>query len=604
MIFTSQAPPVDHFPDDLDLYTFMFEYFPSYRFRPQGTGLPLLIDEETGQSWTFEDTKYRIDLLAVGLREKLGIQDGTVVAIFSANCVDYLVAILACHKVGAIVSCANPAFQPSELSYQLEASKATAMFVGEEATDAGLNAARKAGIPTDRVLIMQTPKTCQAQGALRGGPSRIESGAWTLEGLAAEGREQFKLKGPSAFAEGRVLLSPGQSKKKLAFLSFSSGTTGLPKGVMIQHSAPCNNILQQYAFNDITNPAKSDSRFRPGIDRSLGGLPFFHIYGLVVGLLFTFFAGLPNVAIPKFRGIEQMIKTALKYQVSIWWLVPPQVVLLVKDPSVAPYVSQIQKLVRFIMIGAAPLSDDLSTQLERLFPTIGAPQGSGMTELSTVITMHPIGMKPVSGSAGRLFPNVEARVVTPEGKDCGIDESGELWIRGPTNTLGYLNNQKATEEMWVPGGWVRTGDEVKFNKDGDMFIVDRLKELIKVKGFQVAPAELEGWILNHDAVGDVGVIGYPDESAGEIPLAFVSLAEDTKKRLSTLSDTERQKDEENIKASVMKFVADNKVRYKHLGGVVIIEAIPKTASGKILRRTLREMGKKLPPLKKQSQSKL
>lgn len=287
-------------------------------------------------------------------------------------------------------------------------------------------------------------------------------------------------------------LAPGESKKKLAFLSFSSGTTGLPKGVMIQHSAPCNNVLQQFPFNDITIQPKADSRFRPGVDVSLGVLPFFHIYGLVVGLLFTFFAGLTNVAIPRFKGIEAMIKTALKYRITLWWLVPPQVVLLVKDPSVKPYVPELQELVRFLMIGAAPLSDELSTQLQRLFPTIGAPQGAGMTETCTVTTMHPVGMKPLSGSAGRLFSDVEARVVTPEGKDCGIDEAGELWIRGPTNTLGYLNNPKATEEMWVDGGWIRTGDEVKFNRDGDMFIVDRLKELIKVKGFQVAPAELEG----------------------------------------------------------------------------------------------------------------
>lgn len=176
----------------------------------------------------------------------------------------------------------------------------------------------------------------------------------------------------------------------------------------------------------------------------------------------------------------------------------------------------------------------------------------------------------VLGSAGRLVSDTEARIVTPEGKDCGLEEPGELWIRGRQNTLGYLNNKQATEEMYVSGNWVKTGDEAMVNKDGDFFIVDRLKELIKVKGFQVAPAELEGWLLNHEDVSDSCVIGIADEAAGERPFAFVTLPAQAADRCKG-----NKEEEKKIKESIMKHVSDHKTRYKHLKRVEIIDAIPK-----------------------------
>ena len=199
-----------------------------------------------------------------------------MLAIFSANCVDYLIAILACHKLGAIVSAANPSFQPSELSYQLDASKATAIFVGEEAIQSGSDAAKKAKIPDDKVIIMQTPKTCQEKGALKGGDKQTSNGAWNLEGLVAVGQETVKSKGEKTLEEGRMKLQRGEAHTKLAFLSFSSGTTGLPKGVCIQHYAPISNVLQHAPFNDIKNPSKSDDRLaQGGQHKTFGALPFF-----------------------------------------------------------------------------------------------------------------------------------------------------------------------------------------------------------------------------------------------------------------------------------------------------------------------------------------
>lgn len=282
-------------------------------------------------------------------------------------------------------------------------------------------------------------------------------------------------------------------------------------------------------------------------------------YGLVLGLHGIFYCGLSNVIIPRFRGIVPMIESALKYRISIWFLVPPQVVLFCKTPEARKMHDECRKLVQTVMIGAAPLSDDLSRKFDEALPGVDWGQAYGMTETCTLTLMYPLRLPCVFGSAGRLVSDVEARIVTPEGKECGLDEPGELWIRSPSNALGYSNNEQATREMWVEGGWVRTGDEAKVNKEGDFFIVDRLKELIKVKGFQVAPAELEGWLLNHDDVSDAMVVGIPDDDAGELPLAYVSLSSEAAKRCKG-----NEAEANQVKSSIMKHVSDHKIRYKHL----------------------------------------
>ncbi|KAG8962032.1 hypothetical protein FRC03_004671 [Tulasnella sp. 419] len=191
------------------------------------------------------------------------------------------------------------------------------------------------------------------------------------------------------------------------------------------------------------------------------------------------------------------------------------------------------------------------------------------------------------GSAGQLVSGTEAKVVKPDGTLGGVGEAGELWVRGPQGLYNkYLNNDEANAETFVDG-WVRTGDEVKFEENGDMFIIDRLKELIKCRGFQVAPAELEGHLLDHPDCGDVGVVGIPDDYSGEVPMAFVALSQDALKRLQ-----KDPKEAELIKASIKKHVSDSKIRYKWLdGGVEFIDSIPKNPSGKLLRRFLRDRAK-------------
>lgn len=380
-VYKPLAKSVPHYPEDLDMYSFMFEYFPNYRADIRNKDLALFIDEETGNRYTFNDVKNRVDHLAVGLREKAGVGWDTCVGIFSANCIDYATMIWASHRLGAIVTAANPSFQPSELSYQLESSKATFLFVNQDAKEEGFNAAEKAGIPREKVALCQDPSKIE-KGA-RGNGGKIVGqidGAWTVAGLIEEGKEYLQKHGKEALDRGRRKLKAGEAKSKLAFLSFSSGTTGLPKGVAIQHSSPIANILQFGQFNEISSQLnKKEGRFRPGIDVSLQVLPTFHIYGLVLVNHAMFFYGITSVIVPKFKGIGPMLETCVRYSIGLWWLVPPQVVLYCKSPDAQKYHAECRKFVRFVMIGAAPLSDDLSKLFMDKLPGIDWGQGYGMT---------------------------------------------------------------------------------------------------------------------------------------------------------------------------------------------------------------------------------
>jgi len=213
-------------------------------------------------------------------------------------------------------------------------------------------------------------------------------------------------------------------------------------------------------------------------------------------------------------------------------------------------------------------------------------QGYGMTETSTIVSMGAFGRKQgVLGCAGQLVNNTEARILKGDGKYADYDEIGELHVRGPQMALEYFQNPAATKETF-DDGWVRTGDVVFLKRNGDLFVVDRLKEFMKVRGFQVAPAELEGHLFNHPDVDDVGVVSIEDEFSGELPVAFIVLSETIAKRI------EQDKEEsEKVKASIKKHVQDKKVNYKWLHDVQFISAIPKNPSGKILRRHLREQAR-------------
>ncbi|MBT8198012.1 MAG: AMP-binding protein, partial [Acidimicrobiia bacterium] len=339
-------------------------------------------------------------------------------------------------------------------------------------------------------------------------------------------------------------------------LPYSSGTTGLPKGVMLTHHNLTSNLAQAKHVLDITDD-----------EVIIAVLPFFHIYGMQILMNGVLYNGATAVTMPRF-DLEQFLGLLQEHKVTKAYLVPPIILALAKHPLVDQY--DLSAL-RQIFSGAAPLGADVEAEAGA---RVGAEvvQGYGLTETSPVTHATPPG-KGRSGSIGVTISNTDVRIIDPEtGEDLGVGENGEVLIKGPQVMKGYLNNPDATAECIDDEGWFHTGDVGYVDDDGYFYIVDRIKELIKYKGFQVPPAELEALLLTHAAVADAAVIPVPDLEAGEIPKAFVVLrpgAEATGQQL-------------------MDHVAEHVAHYKQVRRVEFLDEIPKSLSGKILRRVLRD----------------
>ncbi|KAH9081565.1 amp dependent CoA ligase [Lactarius deliciosus] len=569
--FVSPGDPLPYIPDNLTLAQFVLDSTHPYRpLRPQG--VPWLIEDTTGRKIGLEEVRTRVLGLANALSLKWGIREDDVVCIYSPNHVDYPTVMWATHRLGAIVTGANPGYTHEELTHQITTAKASILIAHPDSLKVALLAAQNAGIPPDRVIPLDTIHGPR--------PSTI---APDLHELITYG-----LAHQPYFVERA--LQPGEGRTKIAFLSFSSGTTGKPKAssltfllqaVEIPHYAPIANILQMAAWwrvNDDSIPWE-DRRIRPG-DITMAGMRTFHIYGLVINLHFALFCGSSVVVVPKFEFIAYL-ESIKRHKANHILVVPPMIVLLCKHPATKNYdLSSI----RMLFCGAAPLSAELTDSVVKLLPQAFVGQGYGMTETCTAISMGPLSQKVSTlGSAGQLISGTRVRVVKADGTLAKVGEPGELVVTGPSMALRYLNNGKATAETFVDG-WVRTGDEAIIAENNDIFIVDRLKEILKVRGFQVAPAELEGHLLTHPDVADSCVVGVPDDFSGEVPLAFVVLSVEAAKKASGSKAAAAK-----IKASISKHVADHKVAYKKLaGGVEFIDAIPKNPSGKLLRRVLRD----------------
>jgi len=485
---------------------------------------PALIDGVSGEEWTFSELSDKIHSFAGGLAAK-GFGPGSTLAIMAPNLPWYAVVFHGAATAGGTITTVNPTYTADEVRHQLQDSGATILVVVAAAVEVA--AAAIEGTDVTEVFLIGAPEAA---------PS-IE--APSVETLMGDPISQVAI----------------DNATHTVVLPYSSGTTGLPKGVMLSHT------------NLVANLAQSEHVLIYDDDElALAVLPFFHIYGMQVLMNGLLAEGVGVITLPRFDLVAalELIQTR---KVTRLYAVPPMVLALAKQPVIDSY--DLASL-RSVVSGAAPLGAEVALEAA---DRIGCEvvQAYGMTELSPVShATPPGGFKP--GSSGLTVSNTEVRIVNEEGEDQPLNAEGELWVRGPQVMLGYLNNDEATAATVTEDGWLRTGDVAVLDDDGHMFIVDRLKELIKYKGFQVPPAELEAMLLTHPGIGDCAVIGIPDQEAGELPKAFVVCKPDTE-----VSETD-----------VLEFISGQVASYKQIRIVEFIDEIPKSASGKILRRFLRD----------------
>ena len=515
MIFRSPHPDV--LVPDVPLHRFVLARAPVLGSKPA------LIDGPSGRTLTYAQLAGGVERVAAGLARS-GFKKGDVLGLFAPNCPEFVVAFYGALAAGGVVTTVNSLSTVQDLQFQLANAGARFLVTVAPFLDRAVPAAGLAGI--ERVFVLgdapESPGTTPF-GALLAGTERAPA----------------------------VSFEPATD---LAALPYSSGTTGFPKGVMLTHRNLVANLVQTAVIHGVGEA-----------DRVVAVLPFFHIYGLQVVLNLGLAAGATFVTMPRFE-LEAFLGLLQSHRITRAFVVPPIVLALAKHPVVERYdLSSVTAM----MSGAAPLDAELETACAR---RVGCRvvQGYGLTEASPVTHANPAD-KIRPGTVGQLLPNTECRIVDlVSGKDLGTGEDGELWIRGPQVMRGYLKNAAATAAMLDPDGWLHTGDIGRVDQDGYFTIVDRLKELIKYKGFQVAPAELEAVLCSHPAVADAAVVPMADDECGEVPKAFVVLRG------------------EASPADLMAYVAERVAPYKKIRVVELIDAIPKSPSGKILRRVLRE----------------
>ena len=478
-----------------------------------------MADGITGRTITYGSLLDQIRKTAAGLAAR-GIKKGDVVSIWSPNLPEWPVAFFAVIRLGGIVHTSNPVSTPEELAFQLSDGSVKLLITVNALADKAKAAIAESRRSIELITFDETP------------------GLPTLASIMVD-RE------PPA-----VTIDPAND---IAALPYSSGTTGLPKGVMLVHRSIVAQLHQIDAIESVKMPAL------------LGVLPFFHIYGMVIIMMHGLMRGATIVTMPKFE-FEPFLKVLSTWPITSAHIVPPIVVALGKHPLVDNYKFPHLK---YIFSGAAPLGPELTEAVEKRL-NIKIRQGYGMTEASPA-THYTVAGEERVGTVGKLMPSTEGRMIDPEtGKDVPTGQPGEVWVRGPQVMKGYLNNPDATAKTVDGDGWLHTGDIGVMDDDGYLTVVDRLKELIKVKGFQVAPAELESILLKHPKIADVAVIPVADEDSGEVPKAIVVKRDDLT--------------EDEVKA----FIEPKVAHYKRIRHVAFVDAIPKSPSGKILRRVLVE----------------
>lgn len=490
-----------------------------------------LIDPATGAETSYGALKAQVDAFAGALAAR-GVGTDTVLGLLCPNVPAFATVFHGILRAGATVTTINSLYTAGEIEKQLRDAGASWLITVSPLLGAAQQAAEAVGIPTERLVVLD--------GA---------DGHPDLRSLLGEGR-----------AAPEVSFEPATH---VAVLPYSSGTTGIPKGVMLSHRNLVANVAQCRINIDLKNT-----------DRVLAVLPFFHIYGMTVLLNLALKQRASLVTMPKF-DLVQFLTNIQTYGCTYLYIAPPIAVALAKHPIVDQFDIS---TVHTVFSGAAPLDGETAEIAARRI-NARMMQGYGMSELSPVSHAMPYTRDdiPVS-SVGTILPNIVCKLVDTETgeeiteiEDDGRTRPGELWVQGPNVMLGYLNKPEATAETLDADGFLHTGDIAVYHDGGYFSIVDRVKELIKYKGYQIAPAELEALLLGHPKVMDAAVIGVLDDDKQEIPKAFIVPAPG-----SGLTAEE-----------VMGFVADNVAPHKKIRRVEFIESIPKSTSGKILRKDLR-----------------
>ena len=523
-MFTS--PEADIEIPELDVYDYLFA-----SLSDEDLGRVALIDPATGAETTYGVLRAQIDLFAGALAAR-GVGVGTVLGLLCPNVPAFATVFHGILRAGATVTTVNSLYTPGEIEKQLRDAGATWLITVSPLLPQAQAAAEAVGIPHERVIVLD--------GA---------SGHPNLRELLTEGAPA-----PD------VSFDPATH---IAVLPYSSGTTGIPKGVMLTHRNLVANVAQCRVALDLAET-----------DRVLAVLPFFHIYGMTVLLNLALRQRASLVTMPKFDLVE-FLTNIQRFQCTYLYIAPPIAVALAKHPIVDQFdISS----VRTVFSGAAPLDGETAETAGRRI-NARMMQGYGMSELSPVSHAMPVDRHdiPVS-SVGVMLPNTLNKLIDTEtgeeitelGPD-GVTKAGELWVKGPNVMLGYLNQPQATADTLDADGFLHTGDIAVYHEGGYFSIVDRVKELIKYKGYQIAPAELEALLLSSPDVADVAVIGVRDEDGEEVPKAYVVV------------QPGHELDEQGVK----DFVAARVAPHKKVRKVEFVEAIPKSSSGKILRKDLR-----------------
>ncbi|CAN1315443.1 Peroxisomal OPC-8:0-CoA ligase 1 [Linum perenne] len=511
-VFYSKRNPISLPPNpSLDVTTFISSQ--------AHNGKTAFIDAATGRRLTFPDLWSAVDSVATHLSETMGIRKGHVVLLLSPNSMSFPIICLAVMSLGAIITTTNPLNTPREIAKQISDSRASLAFAVPELVP-------KLGSGAKQPLIVSRLSEMLTKKANRSG-QRV--------------RERVDL-------------------EDTATLLYSSGTTGESKGVVSSHR---NLIAMVQTVVGRFDPADGDQIF-------VCTVPMFHIYGLAAFATGLLASGSTIVVLPKFE-MHEMLAAIERFGATYLPLVPPILVAMIYGSDQMRSKYNLGSL-RSVLSGGAPLSKEVIEGFLEKYPTVRILQGYGLTESTGIgASTDSVEESRRYGTAGLLSPSMEAKIVDPEsGKALPVNMTGELWLRGPSIMKGYFSNAEATSSTLDSEGWLRTGDLCYIDEDGFIFVVDRLKELIKYKGYQVPPAELEALLLTHPEITDAAVIPFPDKEVGQYPMAYV-----VRKAGSWI----REKD-------VMEFIAKQVAPYKRVRRVSFIDAVPKNPSGKILRKDL------------------